>query len=63
MSVINGYCPNCKASRAFERKDVNHILHAALTLLTCFWIVIWLAAILQNKSESYQCRECGTEKP
>ena len=34
-----------------KKKKVNHILHFILTILTGFWLIVWILMIVNKKEE------------
>jgi hypothetical protein len=57
-----GYCQNCQQHRLFRAtiQKPNHVLHAILTIFTCFlWGVVWLLAANSVTSSLYRCTVCG----
>lgn len=53
------FCRHCGVQVLARRQGVNHLLHLVLTLLTCVWGVVWLAAAGQR--DPYRCTRCGAE--
>ncbi len=55
------YCPQCRSQTVHEAKDVSHVLHLILSVLTGgLWLPIWLWYGLGG-SRVYHCRQCGSE--
>lgn len=53
------YCPRCKAQVMVRQQTPNHILHLLLTLLTCFWGIVWAAIAMGH--EPWRCVHCGSQ--
>jgi hypothetical protein len=59
------YCVTCGKQTLHRRMGgVNHVLHAILTIFTCFlWGIVWvILAISANQGglAAYLCATCGT---
>lgn len=56
MAIYKMYCRDCEKDTRHE-KNINHILHLLLTLLTCgLWGVIWIFIAV---TEGFHCDQCG----
>ena len=60
MIPARRWCERCKAEVKAEVREVNHLLHLILTIITmpvfCAWGIVWIAACL---SEDATCSVCG----
>jgi len=62
----NLYCKNCQKNvkATAEEKDINHILHLILSVLTVgIWLIVWIFISLGiNKQDNeFNCVECGNK--
>ena len=58
------YCPNCKHTTRFLRFEVNHWLHAQLTVLTLgLWGISWAALAIGQRLRPLHCNQCGWNEP
>lgn len=57
ISKENGFCPNCKKAQLIEVQKCNHTAHLIGTLLTGFWVIIWI--ICAAKGTKKTCTKCG----
>jgi len=55
------YCKVCQGYSLHGRPGVNHILHLLLTMVTCFWAVVWISLILLHVG-GWRCQTCGYAK-
>jgi ribosomal protein L37AE/L43A len=52
------YCPDCKKNVAATKNTPNHILHLALTIVTCgAWAIVW--GFLLTSPGHFMCNTCG----
>lgn len=61
-SEWGGPCKACGQNRLFRSATVkpNHVLHAILTIFTCFlWGIVWLILSATTSSSPYRCTVCG----
>ena len=54
-SVKSGFCTFCKKQVACQ-KQCNHALHVVLSILTGFWLIVYLFILIFG---SYRCQFCG----
>ena len=54
-SIKSGYCGYCKKQVACQ-KQCNHALHIILSLLTGFWLIVYLFIVIFG---SFRCPVCG----
>ena len=53
------YCQVCQRSVMVERAAPNHLIHALVTLFTCFtWGIVWIFVSLARKP--WRCKFCGS---
>jgi hypothetical protein len=58
LSQAQLYCQTCQRWVLSQRPAPNHLIHAIVTLFTCFvWGIVWLFAALNTKP--YRCPHCG----
>lgn len=55
MSEKLKWCKDCKDMTVHIAKDISHGMHFILTLLTGFWLIIWIAAAVDRK---WMCGDC-----
>lgn len=57
------YCPTCKHTQRFQRVEMNHRVHAVLTVCTLgLWGVSWLAVTIGHALKPWRCKQCeGSE--
>jgi hypothetical protein len=61
-SRIMRHCPHCRANTYQHRKDVNHLLHALITLFGCgLWLPVWICLILTT--DPWHCESCEDSRP
>lgn len=51
------YCQNCKCSEMHSREPTSHWVHAGLTLLLGFWVVVW---VWRYAVKGWACTKCNT---
>ena len=56
-NITSRWCPRCEKYGAAQKQGPSHLLHFAITLLTCvFWLPMW---ILLTLSGTWNCMQCG----
>lgn len=59
MAHDTGYCQNCKKQVLILKKDVNHLLHLILTIITGgIWLIIWMVV---GSGGDWRCSLCGNK--
>jgi hypothetical protein len=55
------FCEHCQTKvRSEAHSNINHVLHAVLTLLTCaWWAIPWLLMMIFDVQD-FACPKCGT---
>jgi hypothetical protein len=56
------YCPNCEGLVLAQKREINHILHLILVILTVgIWVIVWFLLLMahDNDSKSWRCQHCG----
>jgi hypothetical protein len=55
------FCRHCQTYTLAQRKGVNNLVHALVTLFLCgLWVPVWIIACFMK--EPYRCTRCGTRK-
>lgn len=59
MDHFQRYCDHCNEYIAVQRKNISHLLHLFLSLITGgLWIIIWCRKYIQ--AGRYHCPKCGS---
>jgi len=57
--IKSKFCPACDKMVKTERKQVSHILHLLLTMVTFFlWVPVWIIVTI-NATYHWSCTWCG----
>ena len=49
-------CPYCHKETIVYKHSTSHIFHLIMTLITGFWLIIWLLCALSNRY--WRCETC-----
>lgn len=59
---LMNYCSKCKKQTLHIKQTPNHILHLLLSLVTGFWVIVWILVAINTRDSN--CTICGgIEKP
>jgi hypothetical protein len=53
----SGYCSHCNKNVLVRAKAPNHVLHLILSIVTGFWLIVWI--ILCIRVKEWHCSQCG----
>ena len=59
-----GFCRTCGQNRLFRSavSKPNHVLHAILTIFTCFlWGIVWIMLSAASSRSPWRCTVCGSQ--
>jgi len=50
------FCPYCNKNTIVSKRSTSHGVHFILTLITGFWVIVWIMAAISNRY--YRCEQC-----
>ena len=61
---MRAHCPRCRRQHLFIKREINHLLHLVLAILTGgLWLVTWMVLCVGRVMRPWRCRRCGWHKP
>jgi hypothetical protein len=54
----NCWCQHCQTNVEAKKRIPNHLLHFGISILTGFWLVVWLYLAANEDKKTWICTNC-----